>query len=71
MDVDHLTAASGYVSLNPVRARLVVRAQDWCWSSKRAHLTGKDDGITARTPVHPALPALCGLARLGSGRGYV
>jgi len=27
-----------YVSLNPVRARLVDRAEDWAWSSVRAHL---------------------------------
>ena len=51
MDEAHLAAALRYVSLNPVRARLVKRAQDWRWSSTRAHLTGKDDGITARTPV--------------------
>ena len=51
MDEAHLAAALRYVSLNPVRARLVKRAQDWRWSSTRAHLTGKDDGITARAPV--------------------
>ncbi len=51
MDEEHLAAALRYVSLNPVRARLVERPQDWRWSSTRAHLTGKDDGITARTPI--------------------
>jgi putative transposase len=51
MDEDHLAAALRYVSLNPVRARLVARAQDWRWSSTRAHLFGKDDGVTARAPV--------------------
>jgi putative transposase len=51
MDEEHLTAALRYVSLNPVRARLVERAQDWRWSSTRAHLSGKDDGITVRAPV--------------------
>ena len=44
MDEEHLAAALRYVSLNPVRARLVERAQDWRWSSTRAHLRGKDDG---------------------------
>ena len=29
MDEDHLAAAYRYVALNPVRARLVVRAEDW------------------------------------------
>lgn len=56
MDEDHLAAALRYVSLNPVRARLVTRAQDWRWSSTRAHLTGKDDGITARAPIHQRFP---------------
>ena len=27
----------------PVRARLVAQAQDWAWSSARAHLAGQDD----------------------------
>ena len=51
MDEAHLAAAVRYVSLNPVRARLVARAQDWRWSSVRAHLYGRDDGLTARGPV--------------------
>ena len=51
MDEEHLAAALRYVSLNPVRARLVERAQDWRWSSTRAHLRGKDDGVTALAPV--------------------
>jgi putative transposase len=29
MDEDHLLAAARYVPLNPVRARLVARPQDW------------------------------------------
>jgi putative transposase len=29
MDEQHLAAALRYVALNPVRARLVARAQDW------------------------------------------
>jgi putative transposase len=56
MDEAHLAAALLYVSLNPVRARLVVRAQDWRWSSTRAHLTGRDDGVTARAPVRERFP---------------
>jgi len=56
MDENHLAPALRYVSLNPVRARLLSRAQDWRWSSTRAHLTGKDDGITARAPVHQRFP---------------
>jgi putative transposase len=56
MDEEHLAAAVPYVSLNPLRARLVKRAQDWRRSSTRAHLTGKDDGITARSPIKERFP---------------
>jgi putative transposase len=51
MDEEHLAAALRYVALNPVRARLVDRAQDWRWSSTRAHLRDKDDGLTALAPI--------------------
>jgi putative transposase len=61
MDEDHLAAALRYLSLNPVRARLVTRAQDWRWSSTRAHLTGKDDGITTRKPVRERFPRFADL----------
>jgi putative transposase len=40
----HLISAVCYVSLNPVRARLVAQAEDWPWSSVRAHINGADDG---------------------------
>lgn len=56
MDEAHLAAALRYVSLNPVRARLVARARDWRWSNTRAHLSGKSDGLTALAPVHERFP---------------
>ena len=40
MDEAHLPACARYVALNPVRAGLVARAEDWRWSSARAHLDG-------------------------------
>jgi putative transposase len=40
MDEAHLFAAARYVALNPVRAGLATRAEDWPWSSARAHLAG-------------------------------
>lgn len=61
MDEQHLAAALRYVSLNPVRARLVQRAQDWRWSSTRAHLRGKDDGLTALTPIRSRFPEFADL----------
>ena len=56
MDEAHLAAALRYVSLNPVRARLVDRARAWRWSSARAHLAGRDDGITVLAPVRERYP---------------
>jgi putative transposase len=61
MDEAYLAAALRYVSLNPVRARLVARAQDWRWSSTRAHLRGKDDGLTALKPVREIIADFAGL----------
>jgi putative transposase len=51
MDEAHLMAAVRYIALNPVRARLAARAEDWPWSSVRAHLAGKDDGPVTVAPV--------------------
>jgi putative transposase len=56
MDEEYLAAALRYVSLNPVRARLVQRAQDWRWSSTRAHLRGRDDGLTSLAPIRDRFP---------------
>jgi len=38
----HLWLALRYVELNPVRAGLVEMAEEWEWSSARAHLEGSD-----------------------------
>jgi putative transposase len=51
MDEAHLYNAWAYICLNPVRARLVTSAQDWPWSSARAHLSGQPDGITTLAPA--------------------
>jgi len=51
MDEAHLAHAARYVALNPVRARLCERAEDWPWSSARAHLAGQDDGLAIVRPL--------------------
>ena len=56
MDEDHLISAVRYVAMNPVRAGLAARAQDWPWSSVRAHLAGEDDGLVAVAPVLSRAP---------------
>ncbi|MDF2371373.1 MAG: transposase [Rhizobiaceae bacterium] len=45
VDEAHLFHAIRYVTLNPVRAGLVKRAEEWAWSSARAHLAGDDNGV--------------------------
>jgi putative transposase len=51
MDEPHLLACVRYVELNPVRAGLVARAQDWPWSSAAAHLAGRDDLLAQVAPL--------------------
>ncbi len=51
MDEAHLLACARYVELNPVRARLVERPEDWRWSSAAAHLAGRDDALVDVAPL--------------------
>jgi putative transposase len=51
MDDGYFVEASRYVGLNPVRAGLVSRAQEWPWSSVRAHLAGRDDPLVRTAPL--------------------
>jgi putative transposase len=46
MDDAHLMVAARYIENNPVKAGMVERAEDWRWSSARAHLAGASDGLT-------------------------
>ena len=61
MDEDHLAAAYPTVNLNPVRARLVKRAEDWPWSSARALLGLADDGLTDLAPGRQRFPRFADL----------
>jgi putative transposase len=56
MDETHLLAGARYVELNPVRAKLARRARDWRWSSARAHLEGRDDGLVSLRPLLDLVP---------------
>ncbi len=51
MDEKHLLAAVPYVELNPVRAGLAASAEEWQWSSARAHLGLGSDPLTAEAEV--------------------
>lgn len=66
MDEPHLLAALRYVALNPVRARLAARAQDWRWSSVQALLDpARGDGLTDTAPVRERVPDFAALLRGG------
>ena len=51
MDEPYLLAAARHIELNLVRARLVSKAEDWPWSSARAHLAGRDDPLVKVGPL--------------------
>ncbi|NLH50842.1 MAG: transposase [Myxococcales bacterium] len=51
LDERHLLAAARYVELNPVRAGLVARPEDYRWSSAAAHLSGRDDLLVRTRPL--------------------
>ena len=53
LDEHHLWQAVRYVELNPVRAGIVERAEDYPWSSARAHCFGTDDALLADSRPFP------------------
>ena len=65
LDEAHLGAALRYIALNPVRARLARRPEEWRWSSVHAHLSGREDGLTAVAPVLSRWPRFAELIALG------
>jgi putative transposase len=51
LDEAHLHACLRYVELNPVRARLVARPEEWRWSSARGHLGLAPDPLCEAAPA--------------------
>jgi putative transposase len=51
MDDEYLFRAARYIEMNPVRAGLVDMAEDYRWSSAKAHLTGLDDKLVKAAPL--------------------
>jgi len=41
----YLWAVARYIELNPVRAKIAIRPEDYPWSSAKAHVTGVRDNI--------------------------
>ncbi len=56
MDEPNLLISARYIELNPQRDKLARRARDWKWSSARAHLSGKDDGLVSVKPLLSLVP---------------
>jgi len=51
MEERYLLACTRYVELNPVRAGLVKKPEDWRWSSAGPHMKGKDDILVKTKPL--------------------
>jgi len=51
MDEYYLLAACRYVELNPVRAKMCTRPEEYRWSSATAHLTREDDVLVKVKPM--------------------
>jgi putative transposase len=60
----HLAQAIGYIALNPVRAGLCQRPEDWPWSAHRALAGFEPDGIVCPDAALEYFAAAFG----GSGR---
>ncbi|MBI5557035.1 MAG: transposase [Deltaproteobacteria bacterium] len=61
MDEQHLIAAVRYIELNPVKAGLTKRPEDYRWSSAKAHLQGEDDILVKAGPLLSIIPDWKGL----------
>jgi putative transposase len=51
MDALYLLACTRYIENNPVRAKLVGRAEQWAWSSAGAHISGQNDNLVNVAPL--------------------
>jgi putative transposase len=51
----HLLACMRYIELNPVRARMVRKPENYPWSSYRAHCEGAPDPLLAEHELYCAL----------------
>lgn len=67
MDQSYLLAAARYVETNPVRAGMVERAEDYPWSSARAHRAGRDDDLVKVRPLLDMVSDWNTLLRSGDG----
>ena len=55
LDEAHLIAAMHYVERNPIEAGLAQRADEYPWSSARAHITGARDPLLSPHPLQDTI----------------
>jgi putative transposase len=63
LDEGYFVNAVRYVELNPVRARLVAKAQDYEWSSAGAHCGIGEDAVIGHTSRWPSLAGIVNWSR--------
>ena len=51
MDERYLLAVARYVELNPIRAGITDKAEQYPWSSASAHMKGRDDQLVKVSPL--------------------
>ena len=51
LDENHLLAAARYIEMNPVAVKLAGHPGEYRWSSARAHLDGRNDGLVQVAPL--------------------
>jgi putative transposase len=51
MDESYLLAVARYVEMNPTAAGLVIRPEEYQWSSAKAHLMAQDDKLAKVEPL--------------------
>lgn len=61
MDEQYLLTTARYIELNPVRAGIVKKPQDYKWSSAAAHLQKEDDILVKVEPLLRIVPDWKGL----------
>ncbi len=61
MDGEHAVTALRYVLLNPVRAKLCKKPEQWQWSSARAYIKQFDDGLTDTADFTQQFPDIASL----------
>jgi putative transposase len=63
MQEAYFIAALQHILNLPVQARLAEKPEDWAWSSAKAYLKGRDDGLTETAPVLDSYPHARALLR--------